>query len=155
VQVHAAKAFNTICGGGGAAAPAAASTARNFAFGDVDDDDDHDDNAGDDDGDDANDDDDGNANDNDDDDDDDDDDDNDDDNDDGNDDDDASTARNVALGRNRIESSTQARIRLQGSNASRMRTKDGDHLYGAWQVQARVTGAPGAVTAFYLRCVGC
>jgi hypothetical protein len=63
----------------------------------------------------------------------------------------AAVARNVAFDRNRTENSTQARIRLQGSNGSRMRIKDGDHLYGAWQVQARVTGAPGAVTAFYLR----
>jgi hypothetical protein len=33
----------------------------------------------------------------------------------------------------------------------RLKPKDGDHLYGTFEVRAQATCAPGAITAFYTR----
>ncbi|WIA12851.1 hypothetical protein OEZ85_006477 [Tetradesmus obliquus] len=63
----------------------------------------------------------------------------------------AYSPENVAFDRVNSSNSRQLSVRLKGTTGARMSSKDGDQLYGAWQVQARVTGAPGAVTAFYLR----
>uniref|UniRef100_A0A383V5Q6 GH16 domain-containing protein n=1 Tax=Tetradesmus obliquus TaxID=3088 RepID=A0A383V5Q6_TETOB len=63
----------------------------------------------------------------------------------------AYSPENVAFDRVSNSNSSQLSVRLKGTTGSRLRSKDGDQLYGAWQVQAKVTGAPGAVTAFYLR----
>eukprot|EP00879_Flechtneria_rotunda_P004656 GHRR01004916.1.p1 GENE.GHRR01004916.1~~GHRR01004916.1.p1 ORF type:complete len:373 (+),score=82.48 GHRR01004916.1:886-2004(+) len=42
-------------------------------------------------------------------------------------------------------------IRLAGTQGSRLTTKDGDFLYGQYQVRGRVSGAPGVVAGFYTR----
>lgn len=53
--------------------------------------------------------------------------------------------RNVDFGNGEMK------MRLQGTTGSRLTTNDKDQLYGQWQVTAKVSGAPGAVTAFYAR----
>ncbi|WIA41633.1 hypothetical protein OEZ86_008991 [Tetradesmus obliquus] len=43
------------------------------------------------------------------------------------------------------------RINLAGTQGARLIPKDGDHLYGTFEIRAQTTCAPGAVTAFYTR----
>ena len=42
-------------------------------------------------------------------------------------------------------------LKMDGSSGVRLTTTDGRHLYGVFQVAARVDGSSGAVTAFYTR----
>jgi hypothetical protein len=42
-------------------------------------------------------------------------------------------------------------LEQQGPDGIRLATKDGMHLYGQFQVTAKIAGASGVVTAFYVR----
>lgn len=42
-------------------------------------------------------------------------------------------------------------VRMEGTSGARLATADGKHLHGAFQVEALVSDASGAVTAFYTR----
>lgn len=48
-------------------------------------------------------------------------------------------------------------VRMQGNSGARVQPRLPPQLFGQFQVQARVTGARGAVTAFYVSrfCLGC